>query len=240
MNRSEATFAPFPGSLCNTLGLDDESLVDNGRVLPERKLAELLDVGRGRLRRALDVLTAEGRIFRHHGQGTFTFPPPAVIEPLESLSRQVTPHNIMEVRLEVEPALAGLAATRATTAEIGALARLMQATLDAEEPGAYEVADDVFHFRIAELAHNPLFLRLYQSIRAVRRHARWAVERRRSHSPERIEQLGRQHEALMNAISSRDARRAARLMEEHLVTVSNVMLRERASLRDFTVKDETR
>ena len=36
-------------------GLADESLQANGRVLPERQLAERLGLGRARLRRLLDV-----------------------------------------------------------------------------------------------------------------------------------------------------------------------------------------
>ncbi|EYD70433.1 FadR/GntR family transcriptional regulator [Limimaricola hongkongensis] len=206
-------------------GLRDESLLSNGRVLPERQLAERLGLGRARLRRLLDVLEGEGTIFRRQGQGTFAAPPP--VGGIETLVRQVTPHNLMEVRLEIEPALAALAAQRATAEELGVLERLMQATLSPGEVRAYETADDIFHFKIAELAHNPLFLTIHQSIRSVRRHAQWTERRRETLSAERIAQLGQQHEALFDHIAGRRPAEAAAEMERHLLSVSSTMLRVR-------------
>lgn len=211
-------------------GIDDGRFVTGDRLLPERRLAETLGISRAKLRRTLDRLTEEGRLFRHQGQGTFISPPPALeVAGHEALARQVTPQNVMEVRIEVEPALAALAAERASRAELESLERLMRATLGVEDRAAYEAADEVFHYRIAELAHNPLFLSIYQSVRAVRRHARWTDARRLTHSPRRIGLLGRQHEALTRAIAGRDPAEAAHLMEDHLMTVSNAMLRDRGA-----------
>lgn len=214
-------------------GLNSGNFLNDGRVLPERRLAEILDIGRTRLRRALDILETNGEIFRHRGQGTFAAPPPAAeTGKLEVLARNVTPQNLMEVRLEIEPALAALAATRATRAEIVTLERLTEATFQAPNQQSYDKADDKFHFAIAKLAHNPLFLMIYQSVRTVRQHAAWTSRRKKSHSPERIEQLSTQHRALFHHISNRDTNAAALQMEQHLVTVSNVMLRERATFVD--------
>jgi len=207
-------------------GLRDESLLSNGRVLPERQLAERLGLGRARLRRLLDVLEAEGAIFRRQGQGTFAAPPPAG-GGIDALVRHVTPHNLMEVRMEIEPALAALAAQRATAEELRVLERLMQATLSPDEVRAYETADDIFHFKIAELAHNPLFLTIHQSIRTVRRYAQWTDRRRETLSRERIAQLGQKHEALFDHIAGRRPAEAAAEMEQHLLSVSSTMLRMR-------------
>ena len=212
------------------IGLEDGSLLHEGRVLPERQLAARLGTSRARLRRALSELEAEGAIFRRQGQGTFAAPPPAVeTGTLQTLARQVTPFNIMEVRLELEPALAALAAQRASSDELATLERLMQTTLGVADTAGYEAADEIFHFKIAELAHNPLFLTIYQSIRAVRRNAQWTDRRRETYSAERIAQLARQHEKLCQHIADRSSGLAAQLMEEHLITVSSVMHRERPS-----------
>ena len=211
-------------------GLEDGSLLHEGRVLPERQLGARLGTSRARLRRALSVLEAEGAIFRRQGQGTFAAPPPAVeTGTLQTLARQVTPFNILEVRLELEPALAGLAAQRASSDELATLERLMQTTLGAADTAGYEAADEIFHFKIAELAHNPLFLTIYQSIRAVRRNAQWTDRRRETYSAERIAQLARQHQNLCRHIAERNPGLAARAMEEHLIAVSSVMHRERRS-----------
>ena len=84
------------------------------RLLPEREMAQYLGVSRARLRQALDQLEREGVLFRRRGQGTFVQPPPATdATRLKSLARRVSAQQVMEVRLQIEPALAGLAALRA-------------------------------------------------------------------------------------------------------------------------------
>ena len=49
-------------------GIDAGDFVEGDRLLPERRLAETMEISRARLRRALDHLKEEGRLFRHQGQ----------------------------------------------------------------------------------------------------------------------------------------------------------------------------
>ena len=203
-------------------------ILNEGRMPPERALAEHFGVSRARLRLALGLLQEDGTIYRRHGQGTFATPPPATnADSLRHLARQVTPSDVMEVRLEVEPALAALAADRARPQEIERLDQLMRATLNLSDPDAYEAADDMFHYKIAEMARNPLFLTVYESIRAVRREVAWTSRRRSSHAPETLQILGEQHMTLNDAIARRDTLGAAAAMEQHLLTVSKTLLRDR-------------
>lgn len=209
-------------------GIETGDFLKNGKLLPERALAEVLEVTRARMRRILDFLEEDGTIFRRHGQGTFVSPPPAVgASPFRAVAAKVMPRDVMEVRLEIEPALAALAARRASSKELKTLEQLMQATLEASDTQAYGVADDIFHYKIAELAHNPLFLTVYDSIRAVRRQAEWTRRRETRYSASTLTRLGEQHEQLFSSISTRDSRAAAEIMETHLLSVSNAMLRDR-------------
>ncbi|KAA0917692.1 FadR family transcriptional regulator [Aquicoccus porphyridii] len=211
-------------------------LLDKGRMPPERTLAERFGVSRARLRLALDLLQEDGTIFRRRGKGTFATPPPATnVESLRSLARQVTPRDVMEVRLEVEPALAALAADRAQPQEIDLLDQLMRATLNLTDMDDYEAADDMFHYKIAETARNPLFLTVYESIRSVRREAVWTTQRRDSYSAHTLHLLGEQHKTLADAISRHDSREAAAAMEQHLLTVSNALLRDRVRKIDLEI-----
>lgn len=209
-------------------------MLDQGRLPPERALADRFGVSRARLRLALGRLQDDGTIFRRHGQGTFAAPPPATnADGLRSLARQVTPRDVMEVRLEVEPALAALAADRAQPRDVTLLNQLMRATLDQSNMDAYEAADDMFHYKIAQIAHNPLFLTVYESIRSVRQEAVWTSQRRDSFSSQTLHLLGEQHKTLADAITRRDSRAAAAAMEEHLLTVSKSLLRNRVRKIDL-------
>ncbi len=209
-------------------------ILNNGRMPPERALAEHFGVSRARLRLALGLLQEDGTIYRRHGQGTFATPPPATnADSLRHLARQVTPRDIMEVRLEVEPALAALAAERARPQEIERLEQLMRGTLNLSSADDYETADDKFHYKIAEVARNPLFLTVYESIRAVRREVAWTSRRRTYHSPETLQILGEQHMTLAQAIIRRDSIGAAAAMEQHLLTVSKTLLRDRVRKLDL-------
>ena len=209
-------------------------MLDQGRLPPERALADRFGVSRARLRLALGRLQDDGTIFRRHGQGTFAAPPPATnADGLRSLARQVTPRDVMEVRLEVEPALAALAADRAQPRDVTLLNQLMRATLDQSNMDAYEAADDMFHYKIAQIAHNPLFLTVYESIRSVRQEAVWTSQRRDSFSSQTLHLLGEQHKTWADAITRRDSRAAAAAMEEHLLTVSKSLLRNRVRKIDL-------
>ncbi|WP_235963038.1 FadR/GntR family transcriptional regulator [Ruegeria haliotis] len=209
-------------------GIETGGFLKNGKLLPERALAEALLVTRARMRRILDLLEDDGTIFRRHGQGTFVSPPPAVgASPFRAVAAKVMPRDVMEVRLEIEPALAALAAQRASSKELKTLEQLTQATLEASDTQAYGVADDIFHYKIAEMAHNPLFLTVYDSIREVRRQSEWTRQRETRYSASTLTRLGEQHEQLFSSISARDSQAAAQIMETHLLSVSNAMLRNR-------------
>ena len=200
---------------------------EEGRIPPERELAARFGVGRTRLRRALAALEGDGLLFRRHGQGTFTMPPPLPGGGLKTLARSVTPADVMEVRMEVEPALAALAAERATAEDARALRDLMANTLTARSPEGYEIADAIFHFRIAELARNPLFLRVYDQIRSIREQSDWAAWRGDRLDAARIRELGQQHEALVDCIAGHDSVGAARAMERHLLSIAHGLRRNR-------------
>ena len=88
-----------------------------GRLPPERELAVELQVGRSTLRKALEVLEAEGQIWRHVGQGTFVGrrPAPGQTGPLLNLGK-VSPKELLDARLILEPAIAACAATTARPA----------------------------------------------------------------------------------------------------------------------------
>ena len=97
---------------------------ENGktRLPPERSLCAALKIPRGTLRQAYSVLESEGKIWRHVGRGTFLGSRPPVADgQLTLLSQCTNPEEVMEVRIMIEPRIAGLAARRASTDDLIAM-----------------------------------------------------------------------------------------------------------------------
>ncbi|MFV0385291.1 FadR/GntR family transcriptional regulator [Paracoccus sp. (in: a-proteobacteria)] len=202
----------------------------SARLPPERALAERLGVPRRRLRLALDHLQRRGVIFRRHGQGTFIAPPPHPDRGRNRLlAGRTSPEQVMDVRLQIEPHLAQLAARFATAEDLEQLERLMRKTVEARSARDYDLADEVFHFRIAELAGNPLFQEIYDLIRDLRRDTGWRERREKTHSPQVISVLAEQHRRIFDAIASRDEAAAGAELRQHLDYVARRIRRPPAS-----------
>lgn len=214
MERYEQTLS----KLREFLGSGD--LPDGDRLPPERALADALRVGRRSLRRALSVLEQEGQITRHQGRGTFVrslSPVPA--HGIDRILEHTNPLEVMEVRLSVEPAMARLAALRASRCDIDKLARLAEETAEADNPVAYETADAAFHRRVAEASRNALFLSLYDTLGASRGDVAWRRLGENAHCYKRQADYAEYHRDIAQAIAARDGARAEKLMYDHLSDV---------------------
>lgn len=202
----------------------EANVFPEGRLPPERVLAEELGVGRRALREALGILEGEGRIWRRQGLGTFAGAPPAPAEmPMpraDEIGRLASPVAVMEARLAVEPVAARLAAMRATQPQLDQIRRAAQRTFGARSAQDYEDLDSHFHRTVAEVAGNVLLLSMLDLLSRVRREARWGQMRAASFSPGRIERLGAEHTAILEAITDRDPARAETEMRRHLRAVA--------------------
>lgn len=187
------------------------------RLPAERELALSMGLGRRAVRRAMEVLEAEGVVWRQQGKGTFIGRRPA-IQPLlmGNLAERTNPLEVMEARLQIEPALARMAALRCSADDIEALRRLAQKTCSAHDNDGWELWDSAFHRRIAECAGNGLLLSLFDVVQTIRREPDWRRLRARARSDESRDISFREHEAIVEAIAARDASGAERAMRRHL------------------------
>lgn len=216
--RDDEPADPVLGRLRSALG--DGSIVSEGRVLPERHVAEALGVGRRALRKALDALEAEGTIWRRQGQGTFlSTPPTPVARRFTGIANLTSPAEILEVRLEIEPVLARYAAMRAAPVDVDALRRTAERSRAAATDAEYERWDRAFHRRIAETMRNGLFLAVFEAIEAVREDASWARLREGTRPRARRIALGDEHLAIVAAIAERRPAEAEARMREHLAGI---------------------
>jgi GntR family transcriptional repressor for pyruvate dehydrogenase complex len=199
----------------------------DGRLPTERSLAEMMNVGRRAVRRALEVLEAEGLIWRRQGSGTFIGErPDRWHEQLGDLVAGTDFMEIMEVRLRIEPQLAQLAAMRAKPADIARMRDLAAKILDSEDADARELWDGALHRQIAHSAGNRLFLSIFDVVNRVRQDEAWqAIRERARASANTVSVSLAQHMGIIDAIESRDPVRAGEAMRQHLLMLQERLIR---------------
>ncbi|UFM67277.1 FCD domain-containing protein (plasmid) [Paracoccus sp. MA] len=199
------------------------SLRPEERLLPERELAERLNVSRSTLRDGLKILEERGLLTSAGGRGTKVaqLGAVAIADPLIAmLARHAeTADDYLEFRGIVESAAAALAAGRATEVELARIRDCLDrmdhahARADAEEEAE---ADAELHLLIYEASHNLTLLQIMQALAGVLRSDVMQNRSRLFAVPAIRELLRRQHRAIAEAIIARDAGAARRAAEEHI------------------------
>lgn len=192
------------------------------RLPTEAALVEEFGVSRTVVREAVSRLQAAGLVATRHGIGTF------VCEPANATSFKVDPHtlhtlhdvvSVLEVRLAIETEAASLAAQRRTPAQLALMEQALVGFSQALRQGADTVEFDLqFHQAIAEATQNPRFQALLAAM------GRGAIPRARLQPqadvavphPHYLQQIHREHRAVLRAIAAQDAEQARKAMRRHL------------------------
>lgn len=225
--QAEAAFARLakPGSGVGAISAYLQRAIETGaysegdRLPPERQLAQTFKAARSTVRRALDKLEKEGLVSRRLGSGTFVGTSAATGQRPADLVDELSPLQLIEARMAVEPfttRLAVLHATRRSLDEMDAVLSHAEASMDDKD--AFSKWDGEFHLLLARASANPLLLSVYRQINHVRLHAQWDAMKEKILTPEVIAAYSHQHRGILNAIHVRDAQLAQTLMSEHLET----------------------
>src|SRR5947207_4957185 len=197
-------------------------LAPSARLPTEEALTRAARVSRTVVREAVAALRAEGLVVTRQGVGAFVSAEPQRapfrLDPdkLQSLDDIL---NVMELRLGVEIESAGLAAERASKAQVKAIAAALQAIERAAAQGKTAVDEDLaLHRAIASATGNPEFPRFLQFI------GRHLIPRRTvSGLPEQmggrrayLALIQEEHRRIYQAIESRDPKAARDAMRRHL------------------------
>ncbi|HSF62847.1 MAG TPA: FCD domain-containing protein [Paracoccaceae bacterium] len=197
----------------------------DGRLPPERTLAETLGISRRSVRRALEVLEAEGLVWRRQGSGTYAGPRPEDLAAPAANGPAASFSEVMEVRLRVEPQLAQLAALRARPEAVQRMRDII-ARLDAtDDADGRELWDSALHREIARSTENRFFLTIFDAIDRSRHDDSWRAIRERARSRSNIALYQRQHRAIVDAIAAHDPVRAGAAMRDHIMTLNDSLLR---------------
>jgi len=193
-----------------------------GDQLPaERDLAQSFGVSRTAVREAVKTLREKGLVEAFSGRGTFVTngTSHAIRQSLDLMIRinqQEGSAHLAELRLVLEPEIAGLAASRIDGQLLGTMREMlaiMERNLQDRE--AYIEADLDFHLALAEAAGNPLILSLLDSIVGLLREQRSRIFEVEG-GPERGQY---HHKRILVAVEQRNPEAARSAMREHLQQV---------------------
>jgi len=174
-----------------------------GERLNEVELAAHLGISRSPLREGLRQLAEEGLVRLISGRGSFV----ASFEPEEI-------RDLLEVRMALDVFAAGLAAERASEAELDELERKLENVTDslqhadrAQDPWTAD-----FHLGVYQVCHNA---KLYEQGKVVHTQLRFARFRSGA-AQDRLERAHQEHLQILRALRERDPDTARKHMQHHL------------------------
>ena len=196
-------------------------LAPGARLPTEHALTQAARVSRTVVREAVAALRAEGLVVTRQGVGAFVSAAPQQapfrIEPerMQSLDDIL---SVMELRLGVEIESAGLAAERASRAQVKAISAALEAIERAAQEGRAAVDEDLaFHRAVAEATGNaefPRFLQFIGSHLIPRRTVSGLTDRMGERAY--LALIQEEHRRIYQAIEERDPKGAREAMRRHL------------------------
>ncbi len=204
-----------------------ERAIYDGRVRqgdklpPERQLVRQFRASRVAVREALRTLEHRGLVAVRQGSTGGYFVREADATPLfrdlQTLLRlgRVSVYQLLEARALLEPALAELAARRATDADVKALAQCLEqrAGVPADRARALDVE---FHRLLADTAGNPVHTVVTRVLMHLEREV---VAPRFEQSGTESAEIAIDHGRILDAIAARDGAQARARMEAHIAAV---------------------
>jgi DNA-binding FadR family transcriptional regulator len=202
----------------------------NGHKIPtEKSISSQFSAARNTVRKALSQLESEGMIERHVGRGTFVRSAgnPEHTDPASMSHLAVadaSPADVNEIRVLLEPAVAGLAVARASRSDILHARDCFRRSLAAKQIDEFEHWDAQLHAAVIAATKNDLLMALYDAIQQARQKIEWYEIKRRSLDDVRRGDYDKQHEAIVDALEQRDAIALRDALATHLNAVNKNML----------------
>lgn len=189
------------------------------RLPPERELAEMLGISRPSLRTALKALSVMGIIRAKPGAGTFIAEarPEIFAEPMEfmTLIHNTKTAELFEARRIIEAGLVELAAERATSEHLKAIAAEIEGMRRSlNDPEKFLKHDVGFHQALATAAGNKVMSGVMDTVAALLLQVRRESIARSSDKEDAVEW----HERIYEAVRQRESRRAKEILTAHLVS----------------------
>jgi DNA-binding FadR family transcriptional regulator len=197
------------------------------RIPTERALCAEYGLGRSAVRRVLGQLKDAGLITQTVGSGTYVSERIATLlpalEPAAAMA-SVSPAELMEARMTLEPAIVEMVIRHATPADFARMAQCCEQAEAARTLEDFEHWDGLLHEVIAEAAHNSFVSQVFKLMNQARAQGEWGMLKRRSVTPERRTAYQQEHRQLVAALRERDLERALECTRGHLQHVQRNLL----------------
>jgi GntR family transcriptional repressor for pyruvate dehydrogenase complex len=201
-------------------------LINRGKLLPgerlpsERDLACQFNVSRSSVREAIRSMELQGLVVSKPGSGTFISELyedsvcDLVAAAIRTKNKRLS--DIFEIRHLLEPAIAGLAAVRASQEELQNMRQILQTQKKQVENGETGVeSDTAFHFALALATHNTALVSMVNAIEDILTKSRDQSLQR----PGRPERSLESHSQILTMIEQGDSKNAVTAMDHHLTIV---------------------
>ena len=204
----------------------DGELKPGDKLPPEPQLMEQFGVGRSSIREAIGALELIGLVTVRPGHGTH------ITDSLDKVQTksvglslitigQDKIRDLVEARVELEQAIVRLAAQRATEEDIAELKAQHKKLIAASKSGRKQIKADLgFHTTLAKASHNSVLIRFLSELRQPMRH--WMGQKAKYDWG--YDQVIEEHEAILNAVESRDVEKAQSAMRIHVEKAGNKLV----------------
>lgn len=193
------------------------------KLPPERELARKFGVSRVSLRHALKALELLGIISQRVGDGTYFSPDPSkVLEPALDfllLVDEISPLDVVDTRLMVEPELAAAAARNARVADVDKIGVILEKMRSERREEELITLDIAFHDAIFRASENRLATRIFSIL-----HRRMFASIGLTSKLVDWKHTIAFHDPIYNAIRDRDEESARKYMRLHLSDAQQLLL----------------
>lgn len=185
--------------------------VGGDRLPTERRIMAQFDASRSTVRKALSRLVEDGYISRQAGSGSYV-QPSGLIEVSHDSSMIVSPLDVLEARLAIEPGFVDLVVLRGTEADFERMEARLTEQEQAGDLETFRRAGYSFHLEMAQATRNPLLIRLFETVIEARAAAGWQKLRELNDTPRARQRQAASNRGLLAALRQRDATKARELL----------------------------
>jgi GntR family transcriptional regulator, sialic acid-inducible nan operon repressor len=194
------------------------------KIPSERDLMAQFGAGRSSVREALFSLQRKGLLAVRPGAAARVTSPSAdtMVSELSGAARHLLRQpqgvrDLQDARALLEIGLARRAALRASDDDVALLAKSLEENRRAADQEEFFRTDMLFHYTLAQIAHNQIFTSLNMALND------WLADQRRisARSKATFADVYAEHKAVYDAIAARDPAAAEAAMERHLDAVAD-------------------